>query len=216
MPSTAASAMDPPLNRRQIVIAAIVFEGAIGLFAWGAGHLVEIPIEEITVWNPNHLGRGTLAALPALFLLLALIRIPSPPLVRLRNFVRSQIVPLFRECSAAELLLIAVLAGIGEEMLFRGVIQHGLAERIGPPSGMIIGITVASVLFALAHALTWTYALLAGLISVYFGWLLAISGNLLVPIAAHAAYDFLAFVYLLRFERPAELPPASLNCIKKP
>lgn len=201
--------MDPPLNRRQIVTAAIVFEGAIGLFAWGIGHVVEIPIEEITLWNPNDLARGVLAALPALILLLTLIRIPWPPLGRLRDLVRTQIVPMFRDCTAVELLFISVLAGLGEEMLFRGVIQHGLTQRIGPPSGIIIGIAVASVLFALAHALTWTYAVLAGLISVYFGWLLAATGNLLVPIAAHAAYDFLAFIYLLRFERPSETPPAS-------
>jgi membrane protease YdiL (CAAX protease family) len=86
-------------------------------------------------------------------------------------------------------------------MLFRGVIQHGVAERIGPPGGVAIGIGIASLLFALAHALSGTYAVLAGLISVYFGWLLIVTGNLLVPILAHAAYDFLAFVHLLRVER---------------
>jgi membrane protease YdiL (CAAX protease family) len=201
--------MDPPLNRRQIIIAAIVFEGAIGLFALAAAYFVEVPIEEFTQWNASDLLLGIAAALPALVVLLTLVHIPAPPFRRLRDLVRNHIVPLFRECSTAELLLISILAGVGEELLFRGVIQHGLSERIGPPSGVVIGIAVASVLFALAHALTWTYAALAGLISVYFGWLLVATGNLLVPIAAHAAYDFLAFIYLLRFERPAEAPPTS-------
>jgi membrane protease YdiL (CAAX protease family) len=201
--------MDPPLNRRQIVTAAIIFEGAIGLFAWGVSYLVEVPIEEITLWHPSDLALGIAAAVPALVVLLSLVRIPAPPFRRLRDLVRNHIVPLFRECTAAELLVISILAGIGEELLFRGVIQHGLSQRIGAPSGVVIGITVASVLFALAHALTWTYAALAGLISVYFGWLLMATGNLLVPMAAHAAYDFLAFIYLLRFERPAEAPPVS-------
>ena len=40
--------------------------------------------------------------------------------------------------------------------------------------------------------------LLAALIGVYFGWLLIESGNLFVPVVAHAAYDFAALVYLLR------------------
>jgi membrane protease YdiL (CAAX protease family) len=193
-------------KRRQIVIAAIVFEAAIGLFAWGVGHWVEVPVERITVWRPRDLGYGVAAAVPPLVALLVLIRLPLGPLVRLRELVRTQVVPLFRDCSLPELLLISVIAGIGEEMLFRGVIQYGMAERIGPPGGVAIGIIVASLLFALAHALSGTYAVLAGLISIYFGWLLMATGNLLVPIVAHAAYDFLAFVYLLRIER--DFPPA--------
>ena len=193
--------LDPPLNRRQIVIAAIVFEAAIGLFAWGVGHFVEAPVERIIVWNDRDLWIGLLAALPALVSLLVMIRVPLAPLRRLRDLVRTHIVPLFRGCSLAELFVISIIAGVGEEMLFRGVIQHGLAERIGPPGGTMVGIGIASLLFALAHALSGTYAILAGLISIYFGWLLVATGNLLVPIAAHSAYDFLAFVYLLRVER---------------
>ena len=201
--------MDQPLNKRQIVLAAIVFEAGIGLFAWGVGHFVEVPVEQIVVWNGRDLLLGALAALPALVLLLVMIRIPLSPLLRLRELVRKQIVPLFRGCTLAELLLISIVAGVGEEMLFRGVIQHGLAERIGPPAGTTIGIGIASLLFALAHALSGTYAILAGLISIYVGWLLAATGNLLVPIAAHAAYDFLAFVYLLRVERSDASPRGS-------
>ena len=201
--------MEQPLSRRQIVLAAVIFEAAIGLFAWGVGHFVEAPVERIVAWNVRDFGIGTIAALPALVSLLVAIRVPLPPLERLRELVKTHIVPLFRQCSLAELLLISIVAGVGEEMLFRGVIQHGLAERIGPPSGTIIGIGIASLLFALAHALSGTYAILAGLISIYLGWLLVVTGNLLVPIAAHAAYDFLAFVYLLRVERPNVLPPTS-------
>jgi membrane protease YdiL (CAAX protease family) len=201
--------MDQPLNQRQIVAAAIVFEAGIGLFAWGVGHFVEAPVERIVVWNSRDLLIGALAALPALVLLLVMIRIPLSPLLRLGELVRTHIVPLFRGCTLAELLVISIVAGIGEEMLFRGVIQHGLAERIGPPAGTAIGIGIASLLFGLAHALSGTYAILAGLISLYFGWLLVATGNLLAPIAAHAAYDFLAFVYLLRVEWPDAAPPGS-------
>ena len=43
--------------------------------------------------------------------------------------------------------------------------------------------------------------MLAGLIGIYLGWLLAATDNLLVPIVAHAAYDFLALVYLLHRDR---------------
>jgi hypothetical protein len=98
--------VEPPLKRRQIVIAAIVFEAAIGLFAWGVGHWVEVPVERVIAWNARDAGYGVLAALPALVALLVMIRLPFSPLRRLRELVRTQIVPLFRDCSLAELLLI--------------------------------------------------------------------------------------------------------------
>ena len=48
-------------------------------------------------------------------------------------------------------------AGIGEELLFRGVVQALLERWLGP----WIALGVASILFGLVHALTPTYALLA-------------------------------------------------------
>ena len=42
------------------------------------------------------------------------------------------------------------------------------------------------------------YAVLAVLAGVYFGLLLMLTGSLWTPIVAHAAYDFIALVYLLR------------------
>ena len=54
------------------------------------------------------------------------------------------------------------------------------------------------MLFGLAHPITPFYAILAGLIGVYFGWLMIASENLLVPVVAHGAYDFVALIYLVR------------------
>jgi uncharacterized protein len=50
-----------------------------------------------------------------------------------------------------------------------------------------------------------SYAMLAGVIGLYLGWLWMATGELLLPIAVHALYDFLALVYLVKI-RPRRQP----------
>ncbi len=116
------------------------------------------------------------------------------PLRRIQHEVWEKIVPLFAECSFLELILIAVAAGLGEEVLFRGVIQITLADWVGPSGALLL----ASALFGLAHFLTPTYAALAALLGLYLGGLLMVSDNLLPAILVHAGYDFAALLYLIR------------------
>jgi membrane protease YdiL (CAAX protease family) len=78
-----------------------------------------------------------------------------------------------------------------------------LTESIGGSFGIVVGLVVASLLFALMHPMTATYAMVAGVISLYLGWIWLLTGNLLVPITAHAFYDFVVLIYLVRFRKPA-------------
>jgi membrane protease YdiL (CAAX protease family) len=48
------------------------------------------------------------------------------------------------------------------------------------------------------HPMTPAYAVLASLAGAYLGWAYLATENLLVPVLAHALYDFTALVYLLR------------------
>ena len=66
---------------------------------------------------------------------------------------------------------------------------------------------ITSVIFGLLHAVTKTYAVLAFLVSVYFGWLAIATNDLLGPILAHAIYDFFALVYLTRGAGEHSLTP---------
>ena len=84
-----------------------------------------------------------------------------------------------------EIMILAAAAGIGEEVLFRGVLQSSL------------GFWATSLAFGLLHALTPAYFVLAALMGAYLGWLQMETGNLLVPIIVHWLYDALAF-WLLR------------------
>jgi membrane protease YdiL (CAAX protease family) len=86
---------------------------------------------------------------------------------------------------------LGIAAGVGEEMLFRGVVQYELGTRFGD----VLAVGLASIVFGALHAVTPLYAILASLASVYFGWLYLESGNLAVPIAAHAIYDIGALLY---------------------
>lgn len=88
-------------------------------------------------------------------------------------------------------LALGCVAGLGEEMLFRGVIQYELASRIG--TGVAVGLS--SVVFGALHAVTPLYAILATLASVYFGAIYIWSSNLAVPIITHAFYDLVALLF---------------------
>lgn len=144
------------------------------------------------------LGQGLLATLPMVVGLLLVTHYPLGPLKRMQQVADELIVPLFRDCNWGQLLTISLLAGVGEEFLFRGVVQVAVERWTALPW---LAILLASLLFGLAHPITVTYAVLAGLIGVYLGVLLHATGNLVVPVVAHAAYDFVALVYLLRRDR---------------
>lgn len=88
-------------------------------------------------------------------------------------------------------LALGLAAGIGEEMLFRGVLQFELASR----TGEMLAVGISSLIFGALHAVTPLYAFLATLASFFFGWLYLVTGNLAIPIATHAFYDWAALLY---------------------
>jgi uncharacterized protein len=164
------------------------------VLAWALGHWLDISLRERLHLTPWAVGLGLAAALPLLLGLRWTITTPISPVRRLVKLVVEQLGPVLARRSAAELALLATLAGLAEEVLFRGVVQVGLT-RVLPEGGAVI---VASAVFGLAHFLTPTYAALAALAGLYLGALFLLQGNLMVPIVAHALYDFVALLYLVR------------------
>ena len=86
-------------------------------------------------------------------------------------------------------LSLGAIAGLGEELLFRGVLQQSLDAYLPGPLPLLL----TSALFALGHAITPTYALISFLASCYFGYLFSHFG-LAVPVIAHGVYDAVAVV----------------------
>lgn len=193
---------DPRPTRESLVLLAVVFEGGLGVAALALGWWLACPPLETLRWTPAAFGVGAAAALPMMGLLAATVRFRVWPFSDVLRVVDELLVPLFRDCRVLDLAVIAILAGLGEEMLFRGVLQEWVARWVAGPSGAWIGLAVAAVLFGLAHAITPSYVVLAGLMGLYLGWVWIASGNLLAPIVTHAVYDFLALVYLVKWRRP--------------
>lgn len=174
------------------------------VLAWALGHWLEISPAERLHLTPAAIGLGALAALPLLLGLRWTVTTRLSPVRRLVDLVVEQLGPVLASRSAAELALIATLAGLAEEILFRGIVQMGLT-RVLPDGAALV---VASAAFGLAHFVTPTYAVLAALAGLYLGALYLIQGNLLVPIVAHTLYDFVALLYLVRRYRTPQPVPA--------
>jgi membrane protease YdiL (CAAX protease family) len=151
-------------------------------------------------------GWGIIATLPLLAVLWISAKAPWRPFVSIMEVLDETFIPLFRQCRILELAVIALLAGMGEEMLFRGIVQSWVADKAGGPYGVGIGLAVAAAIFGLLHCVTLTYALLAACIGLYLGAIWLATGNLLVPITSHALYDFLAFVYLVQIRKSKAIP----------
>jgi hypothetical protein len=181
------------MEHRHLVVWAITVEGGLVLLAWGLGVLFGVPAFHHLHLAGSAVVWGFVACGPMLVGLVLALRSSWPPLVRLRRRM-DEFAELLSQCTLLDLAVISALAGIGEEALFRGVMQTGLEPVVGLPAAIVL----TSVVFGLAHYLSLTYAAYAALVSVYLGVLLVYTDNLLVPVLAHAVYDFIALVYLTR------------------
>ncbi len=191
--------LPPP---HHFALMAAIFEGGLVVVAVGLGWLLDRDPMESFPEKPDEaawgVGWGIAATLPPLLLLWLGLKCPWRPFVELTRVVDTLLVPLFRHLRLLELAVISVLAGLGEEMLFRGIIQQGTEDWVSGEPGVWVGLAAAAFLFGLMHRITLAYALLAGLIGFYLGGIWLATDNLLVPITAHAVYDFMVLVYLTR------------------
>ena len=192
-PDTAAYTPD------DIFRTAIIFESALGLIAlvlgWLLGPDARTYVPEAT-WEQlpeiaMSLLYGVLAAVPILAVVEIIRRLPFEAVRRLERLSDDGLVSLLLKLRPSELMVISLCAGVGEELLFRGWMLHWLAGNSGDASRLELGVglVVSSIAFGMVHPITRLYIFLAALMGFYFGALLLATGNLLVPIAAHAAYD---------------------------
>ncbi|MCJ7557849.1 MAG: CPBP family intramembrane metalloprotease [Gammaproteobacteria bacterium] len=176
---------------RKLLTLVMLFEGSLLPLAWILAWLLELPLL-LTPGLPV-IGLGILATLPMWWLLHWSRGLDLGPLSELFGWVESNLLPLFKGASTLQLAAIAVLAGLGEEMLFRGVIQQALQQWLGPWAGLLL----ASLVFGAAHWVSRTYMVFASLMGLYLGLLYWLSGDLLLAAIVHALYDFLALRMLL-------------------
>ena len=113
---------------------------------------------------------------------------PELPGVRaIRRVYLEALQPLFGGLSGVQIAIVSVAAGVGEELLFRGVLQ--------PEFGLV----PASVIFGLLHMGgrgTLAFGLWAMAMGAVLGLLAVWTNGLLAPIVAHAVYDAAAMSYM--------------------
>ena len=173
-------------------------EGSLFVIAVAVGWVVKKQVLGALLWRAADALLGITGAIPLFMVFYWTMHSSLKPLAETRNFLETVVRPIFDQWRLPQLAAISILAGIGEESLFRAVAQGALGDVIEQMPAMV----VASMLFGAFHFVTVGYAVLATLIGLYLGCLWAYSGNLLVPVLTHAVYDFAALVYFLRFCEP--------------
>lgn len=187
------------LGRRTLMLLALftlVFFGGVG--AWLISMVQDRPLSAVILGRRSvafQLAAGTLIGL-AIAAVAAWI-IDRPWMRVIKQKYADLIGPMIN--SSADLVLVSLCAGIGEELLFRGALQFWL------------GIPITAIVFVAIHGYldprSWRMCvygitLTAGMIVL--GWM-ADQWGLLAPMAAHAAIDV---VLLWRLWKAADRTPS--------
>lgn len=180
-----------------IIILAVFFEAGLAPFSLFLGWLLGSPPLQSFEWSLTDALWGALAAVPLIALFLTMVTWPVGPLGRVKRFCEEEIVPLFDQSNWSELAMLSLSAGVGEEMLFRGVFQASFTHWMG----LAWGLALASMLFGLLHPISVSYIVIAAFLGFYLGVVWIKNGNLLTVMVAHALYDFAALGYLIRIQR---------------
>ncbi len=185
---------------------ALRFEAGIGLVAIVLGMLLGYSaVDSLQAATRTETATdifwGVVATLPLIAILIVSDYWPVGPLRSLQKTMDEKVLQLFRDASWDQLALVALAAGLGEEMLFRGVLQVALTDWSGP----WWAVSVTAIIFGLCHYISHVYFIFAALIGLYLGLLFIATGNLLTPITTHALYDFLALIYLLKWRHSTTL-----------
>jgi uncharacterized protein len=188
-----------PFDPERFFKSACLFEVALILVAIVLGWMSGInPFADLH-YSETAILYGILGTIPLFLLFLLLEQLTSESVVTIRRFLMETLGPALHRHHWADLFVLAAIAGISEEVLFRGVIQPWMESSWGITAGLIS----SNIVFGLVHAITPLYFVLATVVGIYLGLALDIGGdrNLLTPIIIHALYDFLAFLALMRSYR---------------
>jgi hypothetical protein len=184
-------------SRRALLRISLLVEGGMFVAALVIGLLAGVPLWEGASVGWSSVSMGMAAGLALLAAAATITESNLPFAVQMRRDI-DRLLILFRGATLADFLVISILAGLGEEALFRGLLQTGLAGVLGVP----LAIGLAAIAFGFAHFISNAYVMFAAVLGVFFGMLQAWSGNIVVPMIAHATYDFVALCFVYRGRVP--------------
>ncbi len=171
---------------------AFFFEANLAIVAIVLGWFVDVTPYQHLYLDNTAISIGLLGTLPLFLLFIALYSHPIAGFEQIKQTLIDTLGEHLAQLRWFHMLALAAAAGIGEELLFRGTIQPWL-ENIG---GYQFGLLASNVIFGMVHAITRMYAIITGLVGIYLGYLMDVSGerNLMAPTITHGLYDFLAFL----------------------
>lgn len=137
---------------------------------------------------------GILLAILTHFLFVLLYRYGGKFAQQLLRDIR-RVSGLFATYSWGHFLLIAMLAGVGEELLFRVFLQAWLHDVVG----IVWAIALTSLVFGLLHYLSFAYFMCTLVMSTVFGVGYYFSGSALMVMVWHGVYDFIALAVLVKW-----------------
>jgi len=177
------------MQARRVFALALFTQSLLIVTAWAMARVLQLPPQWGELPRDIAIGVGGAAAL-ALTNYLLLVHAPANWLVRgVRAVYHEVLVPLFARFTALSIIVIGAAAGIGEEWLFRGILQP------------LTGVIVASILFGVAHVGNrgmFAFGVWATGMGFLLGGLAHVTGGLIAPIVAHGVYDMLALAYIRR------------------
>jgi membrane protease YdiL (CAAX protease family) len=175
------------IDRRGLLKTAVLVYLTLTAFALGLAWAAGVDLRPLLRFDWAGAALGVAAVVP-----MSVVFFVAPDL-------KDRVVDLMGEalarCRLFDLVLLAVMAGVSEELVFRGAIE-GWLRRYDIVAAMI----VTNLLFGLMHPITLVYFLIAAGFGFYFSVLanLGAERNLTAPIVAHAVYDFVGFLLVAR------------------
>jgi membrane protease YdiL (CAAX protease family) len=110
--------------------------------------------------------------------------------------LHSELRPFARGIAPGGVVALAFLSGLGEELLFRGVLQP------------LVGVVPQAVIFGLLHQIPgrsrWVWAAWAALAGLALGAIFQLTGSLVGPVVAHCMINGLNLQYLKRHDSGAQ------------
>jgi membrane protease YdiL (CAAX protease family) len=151
----------------------------------------QLPLSSPSPWLPLRPPRDVLYSLGLGCCFGALVAIGtrlSVPRFAWARDLHQELRPLARDLSGGGIVALAVTSSLGEELLFRGLLEPWL------------GLWLQALLFGVLHQLAgpsrWVWAGWATLVGLALGAIFELTGSLAGPLAAHALINGLNLSYL--------------------
>lgn len=173
-----------------ILLSQSAIVAAAGFLLWA----VDVKLPGANINTLHAIAVGALLAV-ATFLIFALVyRFGGKFAQSLLNDLR-RVSWIFKGYSWAHFGCIAALAGVGEELLFRGFLQTWLNSHFT----IAWAILLASIIFGLLHYLSHAYFICTILMSIALGVGYYLTDSLLMVMIWHGVYDFIALAALIKY-----------------